>query len=1793
MKGALVLIVYLFLSSSLCGQTEGFFCCTDGFWNSILEANPLFRTQESLLEHQYHFNISKGISSRGGVITLPVVVHIIHDNGLENISDARVQAMINDLNDAFRNRASYHIDIGVDFGIEFCLAQRDTQGLATTGIIRHNSIYTDMSIPSAASQINKIATWDPKQYINIRLVREVCTGESCEAAGYASMPPAHGVYFDGMVFEAKYAGSNHDNSSVIIHEMGHYLGLDHTFKGGCLNNDCLADGDHVCDTPPDNMTGSYPCDAQYNTCHSDEDDSSINNPFRSIALGGLGDQPDMIQNYMDYSAYMCYDRFTLGQKERVLFLLNSARSSLLTSKGCLQPCPDQPIAFFNISATTINAGETVMLENSSQFATSYSWYINGVPSGHNTDTSFQFTAPGKYTVNLVAENGLPECSSSSYQMEIEVVCQVQAVMSYEILGSQLFVSHQSVFSDSVEWRIEDGAGLLLFSSDQDIDTFDLSGQNYIRVCLTAFNDYCFFKKCEYISLTSAGIEICNNQIDDDGDGLVDLFDPDCPCSDSSFQAVCEQPCQLLLDSFPDLSMKIKWQSEIYTDDSNLLPNIVIGNADPNDNNIEVITRKCRGDFILNNVENNILIFDGKTGITKREFVANPRKNYYDYAHLTIGDIDRDGSSEIFCKDWDTISCFNINGSLRWVSDKLNMGRGFLLELADFNGDGMAEIYSGNNIVNTENGKLLINSPLSAGCNIINGAQFTTCSANHSIAADLLPAPGLELAAGNIVYEVSISNLNGTTGNDLNPVIADLPVLDGYTSVADIDGDGELDVVVVRDISFPDGGGIWVWNPRTRALIASASSGPSGGVPFIGDVDGDCFPEIGMTFEKQLRMYKFDGSSTLQLLYNLPTTDDSGFTGITMFDFNQDGKNELVYRDETQLRIIEGATGITLAAYLIKSGTGLEYPLIADVDRDGEADIIVNGYLSDPKEHRVFCLESAGSRWAPARSVWNQPGYNVTNVNDDLTIPRYPQNPAKPLTGNENCLLSNCATPYNAFNVQATYRTQAGCVQFPAHDLTISLLSYSCNPDSISLCFTIENTASLAIRDENIPFSIWGRNPFFYNSSLLYSFAHHLDLDPNAKDTICYSFPIVVSLDSFYLIANDNGMTPTPYSHPASSLSECRYDNNIGKFHLDLAWRHLDLGPDITKCESEVITLTAGSDFVSYSWSDNSTDSIYSSGFPGQHFVETKDQCGRIYSDTVFFKIDTIEKLNLGLDTILCSDQSLSYTLQNSYDWINWIPASIVNCNTCSTVAITSDTSFSLIAVAANGNCFTADTVAITIKQPFKVDTILRTCFGDTLIFHNVELASAGHFEIKIEPCDTIYSVDVENYLRDSVVLSMQICSNDSIWFNGGWHHSSGIFGEQNFNMYGCDSIVSLDLTIIEPIVESETISVCSGDSVFVLNQWVHVNKTLSDTLTSARGCDSILIFEVIFNPNIIQNDSFTLCMGDSVFLNGKWILSPGTYIDTITNTPCDIVQINNVYVLPEVFNIEKIDLCPGDSILLINHWISSPGTVEDTLQSFFGCDSINQFIVDVVPDPGQPSLSVDCDSGFVTLSISPGPPWNILWSNGDTTYQTSFITSGSASLILSADPSCIIEFPIDIPEIPSFNDLPGLKDTIIDENQTLKLNLPLNTNEWHVSWFPPDLFSCDTCPTTTITPKQNVQITVNFTHEDGCEYADSFFIHIKDKDSNLYIPNVFTPNGDGVNDTWHIFYNQDIGYLESIEVFDRWGNMVYRSTDPGNSNWNGIYHGQLLSQGVYAYKVFFKPKDGQLKMISGDITLIR
>lgn len=401
--------------------------------------------------HHFREKSNKVSHEKGGaVLTIPVVVHILHQNGPENIPNAQVLQAIQWLNDGFARSGPYINGEGVDTEIRFCLATRDPMSAATNGILRVESPQTTLDLAQdivAKSQ----SYWPSKNYLNIWVVREICwPSVGCNVAAYASPPGFHGSTNDGIVIEHSFFGTNTERTAALLHEAGHYLGLYHTFEGGCSNTDCLVQGDRVCDTPPDQSTARIPCDQQINTCSTD-------------AQSGLtNDLPDDTHNFMDYGNLACFQKFTAGQSARMRFFLEKQRASLLQSKGCLAPCPVETTAAFLPQDTLIFAGTSLTFENKSQNAANISWSIEGQPAGTSQVLTRVFSQPGFYTVTLQAFNADPLlCDASTRSRIIQVVCGVEADFRFSpaqpTQGQAVTIENLSKNADNVQWFVNNVA----------------------------------------------------------------------------------------------------------------------------------------------------------------------------------------------------------------------------------------------------------------------------------------------------------------------------------------------------------------------------------------------------------------------------------------------------------------------------------------------------------------------------------------------------------------------------------------------------------------------------------------------------------------------------------------------------------------------------------------------------------------------------------------------------------------------------------------------------------------------------------------------------------------------------------------------------------------------------------------------------------------------------------------------------------------------------------------------------------------------------------------------------------------------------------------------------------------------------------------------------------------------------------------------------------------------------------------------------------------------------------------
>ncbi len=243
---------------------------------------------------------------------IPVVVHVIENtSGQGQISDALVQSQIDILNEDFRAMPGTNGANGTDTMIEFYLATEDPNGNPTNGITRsvNNTWFND-----GGSYWNTLA-WDTNRYLNIY------TNSASGALGYVPNLPQGGIVgsnSDRVVVLWSSFGLNgpigppFDKGRTTTHEVGHYLGLDHTFSGGCAGGNCYTTGDLICDT-------------------NDESFPTFGCPGNKVSCGNS----DPVDNYMDYSDDLCMEMFTPEQTNRMRCTLESWRTELACSPGSI------------------------------------------------------------------------------------------------------------------------------------------------------------------------------------------------------------------------------------------------------------------------------------------------------------------------------------------------------------------------------------------------------------------------------------------------------------------------------------------------------------------------------------------------------------------------------------------------------------------------------------------------------------------------------------------------------------------------------------------------------------------------------------------------------------------------------------------------------------------------------------------------------------------------------------------------------------------------------------------------------------------------------------------------------------------------------------------------------------------------------------------------------------------------------------------------------------------------------------------------------------------------------------------------------------------------------------------------------------------------------------------------------------------------------------------------------------------------------------------------------------------
>lgn len=339
--------------------------------------------------------------------TIPVVFHLRYSPGSAlgtgaNLTTTQVNDALQYLNDAFANTNASNTATGVDVNIDFCLAVQDENGFAHSGINSiESAFYADLCYDNEGVALKNASSWNTNLYMNVWIVEQLTyedeNGVLCgrTISGISTSPISSGNTTDGMIIRA-----DRLFTSTFPHEVGHYLNLKHTHEGGCPNDDCLNEGDFVCDTPPALSSSLASCSNNQtdDTCTTDADDTSANNPFTANVN-------DLTNNYLSYNYSNCRTDFTAGQRVRMRCALVDFRSSLLTSPACCI----QPVAAFEANSPFLGA---IAFTNTSTDGDVCFWdFGNGTTSTDCAPGIRPYNQNGSYTVCLTVTNN---CSSDEF-----------------------------------------------------------------------------------------------------------------------------------------------------------------------------------------------------------------------------------------------------------------------------------------------------------------------------------------------------------------------------------------------------------------------------------------------------------------------------------------------------------------------------------------------------------------------------------------------------------------------------------------------------------------------------------------------------------------------------------------------------------------------------------------------------------------------------------------------------------------------------------------------------------------------------------------------------------------------------------------------------------------------------------------------------------------------------------------------------------------------------------------------------------------------------------------------------------------------------------------------------------------------------------------------------------------------------------------------------------------------------------------------------------------------------------
>ncbi len=624
--------------------------------------------------------------------------------------------------------------------------------------------------------------------------------------------------------------------------------------------------------------------------------------------------------------------------------------------------------------------------------------------------------------------------------------------------------------------------------------------------------------------------------------------------------------------------------------------------------------------------------------------------------------------------------------------------------------------------------------------------------------------------------------------------------------------------------------------------------------------------------------------------------------------------------------------------------------------------------------------------------------------------------------------------------------------------------------------------------------------------------------------------------------------------------------------------NVSAGPDVAICAGGSAQLQ-GSGGIIYSWSPatglnnpNIANPVASPAVSTQYTLTASDGNGCSNTDVVTVTVNPLPPADAGADQAGCAGSLFSLNATGGILY-QWAPATgLSNISVPNPTANPQSTTKYTVTVTDANGCMNTDSVTITI-YPLPVVSAgndVAICPGGS-----TQLSASGAQTYNWSPATGLSNPNIANPVAAPAVSTAY----------------SVIGIDQN----GCSGTDTILVTVFPATVANAgpDTAICLGDiaqlhaSGGVSYQWQPAsglnNPSISNpqanisastmytvTVTDANGCtgtDSILV-------TLNQLPVITLAQGDTSICEGDQVqLGASGGISYSWSPP---VTLNN----PNIANPVATPIAAT--------------TYQVTVTDANGCVNTAQLTVDFYPPTNpnaQPADTYICPGDAVQLSASNGVSYTWMPPDGlDNPNSPNPMASPASTQTYTV--TIIDIYGCDYSDQVTVNVWPSAvahagPDQVIVTGQMIQLN---GSGGISYDWTPPDGLSDPNIPDPLASPQSSTWYTLHVVDINGCEDWDSVYIEVRPL-TTVYIPNAFSPNGDGQNDVYYVEDHNDFT-LVSFRIFNRWGELVFETNDP-SKGWDGTFDGKKQPVGTYVYILEGYGSLGERIFKRGNITLLR